>query len=57
MRKNHRKNRSILPFLTVFCGLCLLEVVRIYYAMKTLPGVNLYTGNGLPVAPFSLPVN
>ena len=32
-------------------------VVRIDYAMKTVPGVNLYTGNGLPVAPFSLPVN
>lgn len=29
-------------------------VTRVDYAMANVPNVNLYTGNGLPVAPFSL---
>lgn len=28
-------------------------IVRVDYAMSNVPDVNLYTGNGLPVAPFS----
>jgi len=32
-------------------------IARVEYAMKAVPNVNLYTANGLPVAPFSISVN
>lgn len=51
----------IAPTAVAVCGDTLVAtmaqtVVRMDYAMLPAPAVNLYTQNGLPVAPFSFPV-